>query len=212
LGEFFFSTGQLKPGTLFDYAKKESCGDAVHDRHEGYYAWMVPQEKWTHGCPEVRLILARNNLLLCLSTEYDESLYEEFDANCCIQVNSIGFFLAIDRVLQNDFTELMLRKVTYYDKSSWASMPDYEDFAGVMKNISYGHQREVRALWEPRKKHNIKQPFEFTPERVNNDSKFLINVSEDKWYKDYTKKECKWLKPKTIFVPEAIKHCTLISK
>jgi hypothetical protein len=208
----FFGTGQLRLGTLFDYAMNEKYGDAVHDRHEGYYVWRLPKAKWTNGVPEVRFIVARNNLLLCSSTDYDESYYKEFDANCCIRIDSMEFFTAIDEAMKKEFTPLLLRKVTYYDKSRWDCTPDYEDFAGVMKDIRFSPQKEVRALWEPQKLPLDYKSLEFEPGYFNNLKNPLIDVSEGEWYKKRMKKESKWLKPKTIFVPEAIKHCTLIQK
>jgi hypothetical protein len=146
----FFNTGQLRLGTIFDYAKNESYGDAIYDRHEGYYVYRVPKGKWANGVPEVRFVLARNNLLLCLTTDYDERHFEEFDANCCIKINSMQFFREIDSLLQDQFASPLLAKVCYYDKSRWDCCPDYEDFAGVMKDIRFAPQREVRALWEPK--------------------------------------------------------------
>lgn len=206
----FFETGQLRLGTLFDYAMNERYGNAVHDRHEGYYAWRLPEKEWTNGIPEMRFIIARNNLLLCSSTDYRESYYEEFDANCCIRIDSLAFFVAIDEVMKNEFTPLLLRKVNYYDKSRWDCLPDYEDFAGVMKDIRFSSQKEVRALWEPKKLPLDHKDFEFGADIFGKNS--LTDFSEDGWYKKRMKKESKWLKPRTIFVPDAIKYCTLIQR
>lgn len=210
----FFSSGQLRLGTLFDYAMNESYGEAVHDKHEGYYVRKLPEDKWINGKPSLHLVLARNNLLLCSSTQYDESLYEEFDADCCIRIDSIEFFNAIDKVLQKEFTALLLRKVIYYDKSSLACAPSNEDFAGVMKNYSFSSQCEVRALWEPQPKeprdYDMYKSIKPIPGLHTENS--LINVSETEWYQAVIKKESKLLKPKTIFVPEAVKYCTLIQK
>lgn len=212
----FFGTGQLRLGTLFDYAKNEAYGKAIHDRHEGYYAYRVPQKEWKNGVPEMRFVLARNNLLLCMTTDYDERYYKEFDANCCIKINSLDFFAEIDAVLESGFTNLLLRKVIYYDKGRWDCVPDYEDFAGVMKDVSFAPQREVRALWEP-----VEYPFKRDPLlRMSGDScepkhplyfdDPLKEFPEGTWYQKIITEEWNWLKPTTIFAPKAIKHCDLI--
>lgn len=204
----FFNTGQLRLGTLFDYAQNEVYGDAIHDRHEGYCAFRLPCVGDT-GRPLVRLTLARNNLALCLTETYDESMYNEFGANSCIKIEDIRFFHCIDRVLEKDFTEPLLRRVTYIDKSRWDCIPNYEDFAGVVKDLKFSNQNEVRALWEPKEKHNNTT---IIPElgHVEHDSALLVEVSEKKWFKEYAERECKSLKPKTIFVPEARKYCSIM--
>ena len=206
---FFFNTGQLRLGTIFDYAENENYGDAVHDRHEGYCAFRLnlgPDSK-----PAVRMTLARNNLVLCLSKKHENYMYEEFDANCCIRIDDIRFFQEIDKILQGEFTNLLLRPVTYLDKKRWDCLPDYEDFAGVMKDLKFEQQNEIRALWEPQKRWNNKPNI---PEMgaVKSDSTLLVDVHEEEWFKNYAKKECSWLLPRTIFVPEAIKYCSLIEQ
>jgi hypothetical protein len=199
--DFFFRTGQLKLGTIFDYAKNEKYGDAIHDRHEGYCAFVLPEDQPIAGRPVARMTLARNNLLLCFSKEYSEALYKEFDADCCIVINDAKFFSCIDDELKSEFTEPLVRQVTYIDKSKWDYMPRYEDFAGVIKDTRFKDQKEVRALWEPKKAHRQKVNIPpFTPEETSGDG-FLINASEKAWYDNYVKQECKWLKPRTIFVP-----------
>jgi hypothetical protein len=81
-----------------------------------------------------------------------------------------------------------------------------------MKDISFSHQNEVRALWEPKKQPINYMPFEFPAEYFNNLENPLLDVSEDKWFQERIAKECEWLKPKIIFVPKAIKYCTLIQR
>lgn len=208
--EFFFRTGQLRLGTLFDYAKNESYGDAIHDRHEGYCAFVLPHDQPISGRAVARVTLARNNLLLCFSEEYNEAMYAEFDADCCIVINDTRFFSCIDDELMNEFSEPLVRRVTYLNKSKWDCMPKHEDFAGVIKDIRFKDQKEVRALWEPKKEHRQKanRPA-FTPEETIGDS-FLIKASEEAWFDKYVKQECKWLKPRTIFAPRAIQYCHLV--
>lgn len=205
----FFRTGQLRLGTLFDYAKNESYGDAIHDRHEGYCAFILPKDQPIDGIPVTRLTLARNNLLLCFTDKYADAMYEEFNADCCIIIHDMRFFTCIDNVLRNDFTELLMRRVNYIDKKKWDSMPRVDDFAGITKDVKFSHQMEVRALWEPVKPHRnkVKIP-NFTRHQTISDN-FLINASEELWFDKYLKQECKWLQPKTIFVPEAIKYCSI---
>jgi len=205
----FFNTGQLRLGTLFDYAQNESYGDAVHDRHEGYCAFRLPHLGPT-GRPVVRLTLARNNLVLCLSEVYEKSMYDEFDENCCIRIEDVRFFQCIDNILKEKFTELLLRRVTYIDKSRWDCIPDYEDFAGVMKDQKFKYQCEIRALWEPNEPHenNVVLP---ELGSVESDSELLLSVAEEIWFKKYARKECQTLEPKTILVPEAIQYCSIVN-
>lgn len=207
----FFNTGQLRLGTLFDYALNEKYGDAIHDRHEGYYVWKPPKGERENN-PKAHFVIARNNLLLCSSTEYDKAYYDEFNANCCIQINSLEFFIAIDEAIKKDFTPFLLRKVIYYNKSRWDSIPNREDFAGLMKDISFSSQKEVRALWEPKKYPYENKEFEFDSEKFNNLENPLIEYPEGEEYTKRIKKESKRLKPRTIFIPEARKYCTLKNK
>lgn len=81
-----------------------------------------------------------------------------------------------------------------------------------MKDISFSGQREVRALWEPKEYSLNYEKFEFDADYFNNLDNPLIDVSEGEWYQKRLKKESKWLKPKTIFVPEAVKYCSLLHK
>ncbi len=202
----FFETGQLRLGTLFDYAKNESYGDAVFDRHEGY----CPFNGGTVG-PDGRSVIllrfARNNLVLCLSDSHEYSLYEEFDADCCIRITDDRFFKEIDKVLQQEFTSTLLRPVTYLDKTRLDCAPDYVDFAGAIKDKKFRHQKEVRALWEPNKAREENYPAGFKVQIVDNS---IINASEEQWFREYTENECNWLSPKTIYAPKAIKYCSLI--
>lgn len=207
----FFQTGELRLGTLYDYAKNESYGDAIHDRHEGYYTY-IKYDKTPSGVPELRFTLARNNLLLCASADYNEDFYEKFDADCCVVIESIDFYTEIDSALKNYCIPLLLRKVNYYDKSSWACIPDYEDFAGVMKNISFAEQKEVRALWEPQNYPMDEGAVEISPELFDSLKNPLMDFHERTWYQDKIQQEALWLKPTTIFVPEAAKFCSLIEK
>jgi len=206
----FLETGQLRIGTLFDYARNESYGDAIHDRHEGYCAFILPQHQPKAGRPVVRLTLARNNLALCFSGVYREEMFEEFGADCCLVIKDAEFFKCIDEELESEFIEPLVRHVTYLDKSRWDCMPRYEDFAGLMKDIKFQKQNEVRALWEPKKLHDIKLKIPaFTPEETVG-NKFVINASEGAWYEEYVKMECDWLKPRTVFAPRAAKYCRII--
>jgi hypothetical protein len=133
-------------------------------------------------------------------------LYEEFNANCCIKINSSKFFIEIYEILKQNYKELLRAKVKYIDKSKFGEL---SDFAGAMKDMSFKHQKEVRALWEPKKVHTIKANRPIVDMVCEGD---LFNSTNEDWYKKYVKKECKWLKPQTIFVHEAIKHCSIIYK
>ena len=207
----FFKTGELRLGTLFDYAKNESYGDAIHDRHEGYYVY-IKYDETPSGMPELRFTLARNNLLLCASTDYNEDFYEKFDADCCIVIESIDFYTEIDSALKSHCAPLVLCKVNYYDKSSWACIPEYETFAGVMKDIKFAEQKEVRALWEPQNYPMNVGGFEIPPGLVDPLNNSLMDFHEETWFQDKVQQEAVWLKPTTIFVPKAAKFCSLIER
>ena len=207
----FFQTGELRLGTLFDYAKNESYGDAIHDRHEGYYIY-IKYDNTPSGAPELRFTLARNNLLLCASTDYNEEFYEKFDADCCIVIESIDFYTEIDSILNNNCTPIILSKVNYYDKSSWTCIPEYEDFAGIMKNISFAEQKEVRALWEPKNYPMNEGVVELSPELFDSFENPLMDFHERAWFQDKIQQEAARLKPTTIFAPKAAKFCSLIKR
>jgi hypothetical protein len=204
--ERFFDTGQLRLGTLFDYAKMESYGDAVHDRHEGYCPFntgkLGPSQR-----PIIKLILARNNLVLCMADSHNRYLYNEFEAECCIRINDDRFFKEIDKQLQAEFTSPLLRQVTYLDKTRWDTAPDYVDFAGAIKDAKFKRQREVRVLWEPIEPHEEKERLALDVKTKDN---FIIDAAEGTWFKEYTNSECEWLSPRTVYVPNATKYCSLL--
>lgn len=210
--ETFFASGQLRLGTLFDYAVRENYGDAVHDRHEGYCVFRSSRPVTADGVGAIEMTLAQNNLLLCLTDSYDPAMYGHFEADACLSINSVEFFQCIDEVLRSEFTELLLRKVVYIDKSSWNDMPASRDFAGVVKDKKFAYQREVRALWEPRKPHTVIGPSGDTPTRITTATTRLIDVNEGSWFSKYAHEECEWLSPKEVFVPDARQFCSVVPR
>lgn len=211
----FLRYGKLKLGTLFGYAQAEVYKVGVHDRHEGYYARRVPEEKSSDGVPQIHLTIARNNFVFCVSDIYDDALYEEFDADCCLRIRHRGFFDAIDEVLtaaginHPACTSALVRKVRYYQKGVWAELPTDVDFAGVFKDASFKNQHEVRALWEPvdPPPEHLAAERRLTPERINHDRNFLLSMAEDEWYQDLSREYCKWLPETFISAPNAVNYC-----
>jgi hypothetical protein len=150
-----------------------------------------------------------------VSDVYDESLYEVFDADCCIRITSMAFLHAIDDVMSRPgpqhrkCTSALVRKVVYCSKGEYAELPRELDFAGVFKDKSFRHQHEVRALWEP---------FEPAPARFVHGPELLAaevlphestltSFSEERWYRELVHGYCEWLPEAFVFVSDAIPHC-----
>jgi hypothetical protein len=210
----FFLNGILRLNTLFEYVENETYTDGTQDYFEGFYLWHVNEEdRQNKDVPEMRMILARNQLTFCITEDLTPSLLKEFDADCCIVIHSPIFFQELDIQLSEQFRNTYLRKVTYFDKTNLGAHPKYEDFGGVMKHIKYAHQKEFRALWEPTKPHfaaklTEEDSLEFLGWDSMQDS--LVKYLPQEEYFEYIKREQEWLKPKFIKVPAASSFCSLL--
>jgi hypothetical protein len=203
----FMNTGQLRLGTIFDYATNELYCNEVGDMMEGIY---VKRGIGITGEPTFECISARNNLTLCFADRYDERFYKWFDADACLKITSIDFFVELDFSLHQSCTPLLLRKVTYYNKNRWDCVPKYNDFAGVMKDSSFMHQCEIRALWESDDYNISHHGFDITNKELDRGP--LEGIANLGSYQKRIAKEAKELKPMTLCVPNARSSCELIYK
>ena len=210
----FFENGTLRLNTLFEYVENETYSDGTRDYFEGFYLWYVDeQERQQKDIPELRLILARNQLTFCVTEELNPAFLSEFEADCSIVIRSPFFFQELDKKLGDKFRNTYLRKVTYFYKTKLGEHPRYEDFGGVMKHNKYEHQKEFRALWEPVKEHFGSDLDEADSTSVFGES-FMQNELVDYYphekYFGHIKREQQWLAPQFIKAPDARKFCSLL--
>lgn len=210
----FFKDGSLKLNTLFEYVENETYSDGTRDYFEGFYLWFVEeQDRKQIDVPEIRTVLARNQLTFCVTEEPNPAFLSEFRADCCIVIHSPQFFQEIDRELGDEYRNTYLRKVTYFDKTKIANHPRYEDFGGVMKHDKYAHQKEFRALWEPVKEHFGGNMIESNTPNIFGDDfmqKALADYYPHDEYFEHIKREQQWLQHKFIKAPKARKYCSLL--
>jgi hypothetical protein len=168
--------GKLKIGTLYEYRNIEKHGDVVGDDAEGKKsAYMdINKETWTpENQPEFTksfINIGNNNsgtiedvilekatnspdyYLYCTTEVFDKNALADFGYNACILIeNPEKFFAAISKVLRHKGVFEGYFKCHYqsrrvpYDK-------DNGIHPAIIKSLKYKPQKEIRALWKPKKK------------------------------------------------------------
>jgi hypothetical protein len=91
--------------------------------------------------------------MFCLSKVHVDSLYDEFEADACIEIADVGEFVrrvrvAVRRLLKVHKLGLIDGEVEYYDPASPAGV-DIKDATvlPLLKDNIYSHQREYRLVY-----------------------------------------------------------------
>lgn len=101
--------------------------------------------------------------MFCLTTHFDENLYEEFECDSCIEITDVPTFIkrirfALAKLALKHSKGLICRPVTYYapNKPSGANIKDPVDLAFIKDQI-YSHQCEYRLVFGTKKAFRLKQ-------------------------------------------------------
>ena len=101
--------------------------------------------------------------VFCLSKTHKPELYQEFKADCCIEILNLEEFIrrtaiAVKRLLSAHKSGLLYRDVNYYYENAPAGFdiknPKNLAFA---KGVHYEHQEEFRLVFGQRKAFDLKQ-------------------------------------------------------
>jgi hypothetical protein len=197
--ESFFSNGTLRLGTLYDYRREETYKAGIPDIGEGLATFVTSSvDEQGTVVPTFAHTHAINNWIYCCTEVFRPEFFEVFDADCCYEINNIEFFNAIDRVMETECTSYLLRCIRYVDNRH--NVPG-NDFAGVVKEVSFAHQMEVRACWQ--QKARPEYPVGTIPEGGSNFDPAVMQRSAD-----YVEKEHKRMQPIIIRVPRATSYCS----
>ncbi len=96
---------------------KNNLGKARFDILEGCCILNAPLEGGSQQ-PVKQMILARNNLNLCMSHRYEEYMHDEFESDFCIVIDDMRFFECIDRQIESKYKDPLIRK-----PSTWTRQP-----------------------------------------------------------------------------------------
>lgn len=176
-----FNNGELRIGTLYDFRNHEAYGNKRGDKDEGQKAiyenvntlvesaennTLSPFVKQVfsikQGVTNIRIenitvsqpLNSADCYIYCMSYEFNENLYEEFQADVCIEIKSPYKFIgAISKCFKNsDF--IKLSKIIYTQRNQPYGQHD-EYHAATIKSENYKPQKEVRSIWVPRYKNSI---------------------------------------------------------
>jgi len=148
--EDFFKEGKLRLTPLLNYRKIENFNEAIGDKGEGQTNFVTTKFSYPVGYS----VSIRNQLTICLSEDRnDATMMKEFDADCCFRVNSLDFFVSINKQIEDRCDSCLIDRVAYIPASDWAVNLDNHPsggplFAGLFKREKHAYQKEVRSLWE----------------------------------------------------------------
>lgn len=144
--EKFFSTGELRIGTLFGFRNEEEHGNHRGDKNEGKkenheqiddllikdpaqnntlsgnakkYITLGENAKNTRftNVDLIQEINSEDLYIYCMSHTYNEKLFKDFDATVCIRIKQPGKFInAISLVLKKEAEFFELSRCVYQDR------------------------------------------------------------------------------------------------
>lgn len=142
----FFESGCLRIGTLFDYHRIETHGNARGDDREGLMRYLDRQGRECEA-------LSQNNWTFCVSRGLSGRLRTEF-GGAGYRINDWRFFHEVTRALRGNMiarTEPGVIADVRYVNSAIPFPPGSEKilYAGVRKDrAKYAYQNEARAMWQ----------------------------------------------------------------
>ena len=166
------SKGDLLFRNLTYFRKYEDIrrGDPLEGFHRDN-----PDNDITLSCPKTGRILAKGDFsflnstntdlifVFCLSKSHKSFLYEEFEADSCIEILDTQEFvqktrIAVKRLLSSHQTGLLYGDVKYYRENAPANfnIKDPKNLA-FAKGCHYEHQEEYRMVFGTRKAFNLTQ-------------------------------------------------------
>lgn len=156
--------------TYFRQFEDNRRGDPLEGFHRDN-----PDNDITLSCPRTGRILAKGDFsylnstnsdfiyVFCLSKNIISNLYDEFEADACIEITDVPEFMkrakfAVKKLLSAHPSGLIHNDVIYYHDNAPANFdikkPQNLAFA---KGIHYEHQNEYRMIFGTRKAFNLKQ-------------------------------------------------------
>lgn len=166
--------GVLRIGTLYDYRDIEKHGGVTGDDSEGKKSLRmeIDNEVWepqtqpdfTKEAIKLEGLLQLKNLnfvkiiesldcyLFCATKVFDQNTMRGFGHDACVVIeNPKKFFVAISRLLRK------IAKFNGFFPCQYVSriIPHDEDHGfhpAIIKETTYSSQKEVRALWSPKRK------------------------------------------------------------
>lgn len=157
--EEFTESGRLRLGTLYGYRDIEKLGEQIGDETEG--GWTMSNVPGNLSPGEIPYVIggsAVNAWMMCVSARQNKRLYRDFDANCCFQIHDFRFFTEIASALSDAGPIIGSIDAVEYYKDGGALVKKAIERKAVGKDFMvclqkqidrYGHQNEVRAVWEP---------------------------------------------------------------
>lgn len=166
--------GELRIGALYEYRDKEKHGAVIGDDSEGKKTTYmeIGSETWVpetqpeftrdffkqEGSFHIKNIIlekpqeSSNLYLFCATETFDPNALRDFDDyDTCIRIeNAEGFFKAISGMIRHKAKWLGVFPCKYISRRVNHDQ-DIGFHPALIKDPSYVNQKEVRALWTPRK-------------------------------------------------------------
>ena len=124
---------------------------------------LRPDQKNTNG--KIRMadgakLISRTNspdfYIYCVSNEYDSKVMKEFGCDSCIEILRPDiFFKAVTKKIRHKASYENVVNIVYGNKTAHYTTP-HQVHPAIKKGFEYGYQKEVRAIWTPKKE--IKSP------------------------------------------------------
>jgi hypothetical protein len=173
--EGMIADGTVQLGTLYHYREQEKLGNAIGDEDEGKYDIFSEDTIEVKGDPIVlpdfyrglleigpdirqarvqdirfqRTHISPNAYMFCCSSEFSESTMREF-GDACVRISDIsGFVDEIRKAIQGEITTTIAARCLYLKREFHYTTPAPAP-PGFIKDPSYAHQKEVRAVWVPK--------------------------------------------------------------
>ncbi|WP_268809511.1 hypothetical protein [Vibrio parahaemolyticus] len=105
-------------------------------------------------------IISRTNspdlYIYCVTSEFNRQVMKDFGCDSCIEIRRPElFFRALSKQIRHKADFEIVTGITYGDKNTHYKTP-HEVHPALKKGDNYAYQKEVRAIWTPKKE--IKQP------------------------------------------------------
>lgn len=177
--EKLFNDGELRIGTLYDFRKQEQYGPKIGDQSEGKKEIFEKIEhefiedpsnnnqlslfvkQFIHLADTAKNITiancsfshehkSDNCYIYCMSKEFNDKLYEEFETDVCIKIKSPYKFIEYISKSMKQIGVVQGFKICPIEYTSRRKAYGKHDeyHPSVIKDRCYSNQKEVRAIWQ----------------------------------------------------------------
>lgn len=158
----FLQTGRIRLSTLWSCHDEVNLGMEQGDKNEGFRSFHSRRDGFQpNNIPTVFYADSVNQWALCATKIQDEQFYSDFDADCCIEISSLSFFLEICAAARRSADIGLVCSVQYVDTRDLVQscvdaringVPWKPPFFPITKDARFSWQSEVRLLLEPPRK------------------------------------------------------------